>query len=177
VTCGSFAVAERPERTAQAILGPAAVRAVRSRTIEQLVNGSSPRRGRAEPSGDALGSFLAEGVAYIELALEPEVQRIMLLYVPAVLGDLAMAWTERLYVHNNCSAAELMGTRSVRPVDAGCSTIDQQGRRSTLYFGSRPLTIPALSSPSQLRHSTPLSPVFVSCALKASVRVDYLDRA
>jgi len=31
--------------------------------------------------------FLEEGVAYIELALEPEIQRIMLLDGPAVLGD------------------------------------------------------------------------------------------
>lgn len=31
--------------------------------------------------------FLNEGVAYIEMALEPEIQRIMLLDGPAVLGD------------------------------------------------------------------------------------------
>jgi AcrR family transcriptional regulator len=31
--------------------------------------------------------FLIEGVAYIEMALEPEIQRIMLLDGPAVLGD------------------------------------------------------------------------------------------
>jgi len=31
--------------------------------------------------------FLAEGVAYIEMALEPEIQRIMLLDGPSVLGD------------------------------------------------------------------------------------------
>jgi AcrR family transcriptional regulator len=31
--------------------------------------------------------FLDEGVAYIEMALEPEIQRIMLLDGPAVLGD------------------------------------------------------------------------------------------
>jgi hypothetical protein len=31
--------------------------------------------------------FLAEAVAYIEMSLEPEIQRIMLLDGPAVLGD------------------------------------------------------------------------------------------
>jgi AcrR family transcriptional regulator len=31
--------------------------------------------------------FMTEGVAYIEMALEPEIQRIMLLDGPAVLGD------------------------------------------------------------------------------------------
>lgn len=31
--------------------------------------------------------FLEEGIAYIEMALEPEIQRIMLLDGPAVLGD------------------------------------------------------------------------------------------
>ena len=35
----------------------------------------------------AWGAFLDEGVAYIEMALEPEIQRILLLDGPAVLGD------------------------------------------------------------------------------------------
>lgn len=41
-------------------------------------------RDRAET---AWGGFLDEGIAYIEMALEPEIQRIMLLDGPAVLGD------------------------------------------------------------------------------------------
>lgn len=32
-------------------------------------------------------AFMAEGIAYIDMALEPEIQRIMLLDGPAVLGD------------------------------------------------------------------------------------------
>ena len=36
---------------------------------------------------DPWAGFLAEGVAYIEMALEPEVQRIVLLDGPAYLGD------------------------------------------------------------------------------------------
>ena len=40
--------------------------------------------GEGLPPWDA---FVAEGVAYIEMSLEPEIQRIMLLDGPAVLGD------------------------------------------------------------------------------------------
>lgn len=38
-------------------------------------------------AGDGWLGMLAEGVAYIEMALDPEVQRIVLLDGPAVLGD------------------------------------------------------------------------------------------
>ncbi|KQQ72515.1 TetR family transcriptional regulator [Rhizobium sp. Leaf321] len=38
-------------------------------------------------SGTLWDGFLAEAVAYIEMSLEPEIQRIMLLDGPAVLGD------------------------------------------------------------------------------------------
>lgn len=38
-------------------------------------------------AGGEWESLLAEGVAYIEMALDPEVQRIVLLDGPAVLGD------------------------------------------------------------------------------------------
>ena len=40
-----------------------------------------------ESAPDAWQGLLAEGAAYIEMALEPEIQRIMLLDGPAVLGD------------------------------------------------------------------------------------------
>ena len=38
-------------------------------------------------AGDDWDGLLAEGAAYIEMALNPEVQRIVLLDGPAVLGD------------------------------------------------------------------------------------------
>ncbi|WP_404339654.1 TetR/AcrR family transcriptional regulator [Pseudoalteromonas mariniglutinosa] len=44
------------------------------------------KKARAEARDDWRG-LLAEGAAYIELALDPEVQRIVLLDGPAVLGD------------------------------------------------------------------------------------------
>lgn len=41
----------------------------------------------AQEAGGGWNGLLAEGAAYIEMALEPEVQRIVLLDGPAVLGD------------------------------------------------------------------------------------------
>ncbi|KPF66758.1 TetR family transcriptional regulator [Bosea sp. AAP35] len=56
--------------------------------IDQLDAEMLVRMGEAKEQADTrwLG-FLSESVAYIEMALEPEIQRIMLLDGPAVLGD------------------------------------------------------------------------------------------
>jgi AcrR family transcriptional regulator len=62
--------------------------------------------------------FLAECVAYIEMALEPEIQRIMLLDGPAVLGDPSR-WPNQ----NECLRATaqtiqaLIEEGTVKPVD------------------------------------------------------------
>ncbi len=42
---------------------------------------------QAASAGDGWNRLLAEGIAYIEMALDPEVQRIVLLDGPAFLGD------------------------------------------------------------------------------------------
>lgn len=63
--------------------------------------------------------LLAEGTAYIEMALDPEVQRIVLLDGPAVLGDPAR-WPSQ----SNCLQAtqatveRLIAQRILKPVDA-----------------------------------------------------------
>jgi AcrR family transcriptional regulator len=63
--------------------------------------------------------LLAEGEAYIEMALDPEVQRIVLLDGPAVLGDPSK-WPSQ----NRCLAAtrqtvsKLLERKIVKPVDA-----------------------------------------------------------
>lgn len=63
--------------------------------------------------------LLAEGEAYIEMALDPEVQRIVLLDGPAVLGDPSK-WPSQ----NSCLAAtrqtvsKLLEREIVKPVDA-----------------------------------------------------------
>lgn len=51
-------------------------------------------------AGDDWEGLLAEGAAYIEMALDPEVQRIVLLDGPAVLGDPSQ-WPSQ----NNCLQA------------------------------------------------------------------------
>jgi AcrR family transcriptional regulator len=62
--------------------------------------------------------LLAEGVAYIELALEPEIQRIVLLDGPAVLGDPSL-WPSQ----NACLAETtrrlrtLVADGAIPPVD------------------------------------------------------------
>ena len=63
--------------------------------------------------------LLAEGVAYIEMALEPEVQRIVLLDGPAFLGDPSQ-WPSQ----NNClqttlrKVEQLIAEGIIKPMDA-----------------------------------------------------------
>lgn len=69
-------------------------------------------------AGDGWQALLAEGAAYIEMALEPEVQRIVLLDGPAVLGD-----PSRWESQNSClevtrqTLERLMAEGVVKPVD------------------------------------------------------------
>jgi AcrR family transcriptional regulator len=70
-------------------------------------------------SGDGWEGLLAEGVAYIEMALTPEIQRIVLLDGPAVLGDPSQ-WPSQ----NSCLQAtkqtveRLIAQGILKPVDA-----------------------------------------------------------
>lgn len=67
---------------------------------------------------DRWDGFLAEGAAYIEMALEPEVQRIVLLDGPAYLGDPSQ-WPSQ----NSCLVATkrtveiLIATGILKPLD------------------------------------------------------------
>lgn len=63
--------------------------------------------------------FLEECVAYIELALEPEIQRIMLLDGPAVLGDPSQ-WPEQTACLRATTGTiqSLIEAGLLRPVDA-----------------------------------------------------------
>ncbi|WP_231757327.1 TetR/AcrR family transcriptional regulator [Microbulbifer elongatus] len=75
------------------------------------------KRKGAETGDDWLG-LLAEGAAYIELALNPDVQRIVLLDGPAVLGDPSQ-WPSQ----NSCLQAtkemlsKLISQKVVKSVD------------------------------------------------------------
>lgn len=69
-------------------------------------------------AGNLWDGLLAEGAAYIEMALDPEVQRIVLLDGPAVLGDPSL-WPSQ----NHClkTTTEAVGTLIdegiMKPVD------------------------------------------------------------
>ncbi|WP_043338325.1 TetR/AcrR family transcriptional regulator [Belnapia moabensis] len=63
--------------------------------------------------------FLAECIAYIELALEPEIQRVVLLDGPAVLGDPSQWPGQNACLQETTRAIEaLIASGTVRPVDA-----------------------------------------------------------
>jgi AcrR family transcriptional regulator len=63
--------------------------------------------------------LLDEGVAYIEMALEPEIQRIMLLDGPAVLGDPSRWPNQNACLHTTMQTIQaLIDEGTIRPVDA-----------------------------------------------------------
>lgn len=69
--------------------------------------------------GDDWGALLAEGAAYIEMALRPEVQRIVLLDGPAVLGDPSQWPSQNLCLKATQATVErLMALGKFEPVDA-----------------------------------------------------------
>ena len=72
--------------------------------------------------GNDWDALLAEGVAYIEMALNPEVQRIVLLDGPAFLGDPSR-WPSQdacLQVTER-AMSKLIADGVVKPVDAGAA--------------------------------------------------------
>lgn len=78
---------------------------------------------RAKARGAAAGAgwdaLLAEGAAYIEMALDPEVQRIVLLDGPAVLGDPSLWPSQNSCLQVTREAIQgLMGEGVLKPVDA-----------------------------------------------------------
>lgn len=88
--------------------------------IDQIDTEMATRAHRAHEQAATLWQgLLDEGVAYIEMALEPEVQRIVLLDGPAVLGDPSR-WPSQ----NAClivtigSIRALVDAGTIQPVDA-----------------------------------------------------------
>ncbi|CAN7435273.1 TetR/AcrR family transcriptional regulator [Phyllobacterium sp. LjRoot231] len=72
-----------------------------------------------ERAGTAWLGFLAESIAYIEMALEPEIQRIMLLDGPAVLGDPSQWPNQNACLRTTTQTIQtLIDEGTVRPVDA-----------------------------------------------------------
>lgn len=88
--------------------------------VEQIDGEMAQRAHRAALAQDsAWEGLLAEAAAYIEMALEPEVRRIVLLDGPAILGDPSL-WPSQ----NAClsqtreTVAELIASGIMKPVDA-----------------------------------------------------------
>lgn len=69
--------------------------------------------------GSEWESLMAEGIAYIEMALNPEVQRIVLLDGPSVLGDPSQWPSQNVCLQTTTRALErLIAEGLVKPVDA-----------------------------------------------------------
>ncbi|MBY4608106.1 TetR/AcrR family transcriptional regulator [Rhizobium sp. 9T] len=82
---------------------------------------------RAQEIGAQAGNdwqgLLAEGAAYIEMALDPEVQRIVLLDGPAVLGDPSQWPSQSSCLQVTRQTVERLITRGIlKPVDAEAAT-------------------------------------------------------
>ena len=70
-------------------------------------------------AGDDWQGLLAEGAAYIEMALDPEVQRIVLLDGPAVLGDPSQWPSQSSCLQATRRTVEGLIARGIlKPVDA-----------------------------------------------------------
>ncbi|CDM62338.1 MULTISPECIES: TetR/AcrR family transcriptional regulator [Rhizobium] len=88
--------------------------------VEQI---DSEMASRAQEIGARTGSdwlgLLAEGAAYIEMALDPEVQRIVLLDGPAVLGDPSKWPSQNSCLQVTKRAVErLIAQDILKPLDA-----------------------------------------------------------
>jgi AcrR family transcriptional regulator len=122
-----FAAAAMDELTAEAGLTRGALyhnfgdkRGLLAAVVHQI---DADMAARAQQAGaraaDPWEGLLAEGAAYIEMALDPEVQRIVLLDGPAVLGDPSQ-WPSQ----NSClqatrqTVARLIAEGVMKPVDA-----------------------------------------------------------
>ncbi|ROT93692.1 TetR/AcrR family transcriptional regulator [Marinobacter sp. R17] len=76
------------------------------------------RAAREKADGAWLG-FMEESIAYMEMALEPEIQRIMLLDGPAVLGDPSQWPNQNACLRTTMETIQaLIEEGTVRPVDA-----------------------------------------------------------
>lgn len=75
-------------------------------------------RARGAATGEGWDGLMAEGAAYIEMALDPEVQRIVLLDGPAFLGDPSQWPSQNACLQATRQAvARLIAEEVMRPVD------------------------------------------------------------
>lgn len=121
-----YAAASMDELTAEAGLTRGALyhnfgdkRGLLAAVVEQIDTEMALRAKESAAQADDLWQgLLAEGVAYIRMALDPEVQRIVLLDGPAVLGDPSQ-WPSQ----NSClevtkqTVQQLVSQGVIKPVD------------------------------------------------------------
>ncbi|MCW5719909.1 MAG: TetR/AcrR family transcriptional regulator [Devosia sp.] len=89
------------------------------------VDGEMATRARKAALGKKSGweQLLAEGVAYIEMALEPEVQRIVLLDGPAFLGDPSQWPSQNACLQMTKQAVTgLVSDGTIKPVDVDAAS-------------------------------------------------------
>ncbi|MVA78937.1 TetR family transcriptional regulator [Agrobacterium vitis] len=122
-----YAAASMDELTADAALTRGALyhnfgdkRGLLAAVVDQI---DSEMAARAQQIGSHAATdwqrLLAEGVAYIEMAMEPEVQRIVLLDGPAVLGDPSQWPSQNTCLQITRRALEsLIAQEVLKPVDA-----------------------------------------------------------
>lgn len=76
-------------------------------------------RAARDKAGNTWQGFMDESIAYMEMALEPEIQRIMLLDGPAVLGDPSQWPNQNACLRTTMETIQgLIDEGTVRPVDA-----------------------------------------------------------
>ncbi|MFW0827334.1 TetR/AcrR family transcriptional regulator [Cronobacter dublinensis] len=107
------------------------------------VDGEMAQRAKAAAAnaGDDWATLLAEGVAYIRMALDEEVQRIVLLDGPAFLGDPAQ-WPSQ----NSCLDAtrqtviRMMESGVIKPVDpdAAARLLNGAALNAALWVAASP---------------------------------------
>ncbi|KAA6100210.1 MULTISPECIES: TetR/AcrR family transcriptional regulator [unclassified Pantoea] len=92
-------------------------------------------------------AFLAEAITYIEMSLEPEVQRIMLLDGPAVLGDPSR-WPNQTACLRTSAAmlAELIEEGTVKTVDteAAAQLVNGAALNAALWIAAADEPVAAL---------------------------------
>ena len=77
------------------------------------------QRQAGEQAASPWARFIDEGIAYMEMALEPEIQRIMLLDGPAVLGDPSQWPNQTACLRTSTQTIQaLIDEGTVKPVDA-----------------------------------------------------------
>ncbi|ELY2746309.1 TetR/AcrR family transcriptional regulator [Cronobacter sakazakii] len=113
------------------------------------VDGEMAQRAKAAAAGveDPWETLIAEGVAYIQMALDEEVRRIVLLDGPAFLGDPAQ-WPSQ----NSCLDAtretviSMMARGIIKPVDADAAArlLNGAALNAALWVAASPETEEAL---------------------------------